>query len=395
MLDRRLLPLWTPFVFSVLPAAAQPWVAVDLHPASLRESQLQEIQYPRQVGYGDRADNGHAQGGIWHGSSGSWVPVTDPGAQGYIFGIDGETLVGYQEGHAMIWVGPDHVPIDLHPGASSEAVNSGALKTRRNVQAGAIGIAFDVYHAGYWRGTAASFIDLHPTGAVTSSAAATDGLWVGGRTGFPGFGEHAYIWNTLSSVSVDLNPAGATSSHILGMAPGVQVGDASFGLPTHAALWRGTAQSFVDFGVARFTATTGRIHAGGTGQGGLFRAAVNLGTPESWVALHQYLPPGLSGGFSGTTCVYQDGPTIYVGGWAESSPNAYFHAVMWIGADPCYPNCDQSTVGPVLNVLDFSCYLDKFVAADPYANCDGSTTAPTLNVLDFNCFLNRFAAGCN
>ena len=29
-----------------------------------------------------------------------------------------------------------------------------------------------------------------------------------------------------------------------------------------------------------------------------------------------------------------------------------------------------------------------------YANCDGSTTAPVLNVLDFSCFLNRFAAGC-
>ena len=29
-----------------------------------------------------------------------------------------------------------------------------------------------------------------------------------------------------------------------------------------------------------------------------------------------------------------------------------------------------------------------------YANCDGSTTPPVLNVLDFNCFINRFAAGC-
>jgi hypothetical protein len=27
-------------------------------------------------------------------------------------------------------------------------------------------------------------------------------------------------------------------------------------------------------------------------------------------------------------------------------------------------------------------------------NCDGSTAPPVLNVLDFNCFLNRFAAGC-
>jgi subtilisin family serine protease len=60
----------------------------------------------------------------------------------------------------------------------------------------------------------------------------------------------------------------------------------------------------------------------------------------------------------------------------------------------CYANCDGSTTVPVLNVLDFSCFLNKFAAGDPYANCDGSTTAPTLNVLDFSCFLNAFAAGC-
>ena len=60
----------------------------------------------------------------------------------------------------------------------------------------------------------------------------------------------------------------------------------------------------------------------------------------------------------------------------------------------CYPNCDGSTTTPVLNVLDFSCFLNRFAAGDTYANCDHSTTPPVLNVLDFSCFLNNFAAGC-
>jgi hypothetical protein len=60
----------------------------------------------------------------------------------------------------------------------------------------------------------------------------------------------------------------------------------------------------------------------------------------------------------------------------------------------CYANCDQSTEAPVLNVADFSCFLQKFAAGEPYANCDGSTTEPVLNVADFACFLARFAAGC-
>jgi hypothetical protein len=64
------------------------------------------------------------------------------------------------------------------------------------------------------------------------------------------------------------------------------------------------------------------------------------------------------------------------------------------GTPACYANCDGSTTAPVLNVLDFNCFLNSFAAGASYANCDGSTTAPVLNVLDFNCFLNRFAAGC-
>jgi len=62
---------------------------------------------------------------------------------------------------------------------------------------------------------------------------------------------------------------------------------------------------------------------------------------------------------------------------------------------PCFANCDASTALPFLNVADFTCFLQKFAAADVYANCDGSTIAPVLNVADFTCFLQKFAAGCS
>jgi hypothetical protein len=61
---------------------------------------------------------------------------------------------------------------------------------------------------------------------------------------------------------------------------------------------------------------------------------------------------------------------------------------------PCYANCDHSTVPPVLNINDFSCFINRFAAGTDYANCDRSTMPPVLNVLDFTCFLNAFAAGC-
>jgi hypothetical protein len=61
---------------------------------------------------------------------------------------------------------------------------------------------------------------------------------------------------------------------------------------------------------------------------------------------------------------------------------------------PCYANCDQSTAPPVLNVGDFSCFLQKYAAGDAYANCDQSTASPVLNVADFTCFLLKYASGC-
>jgi hypothetical protein len=61
---------------------------------------------------------------------------------------------------------------------------------------------------------------------------------------------------------------------------------------------------------------------------------------------------------------------------------------------PCYANCDGSTATPVLNIIDFTCFLQKFAAGDPYANCDQSTVPPVLNVVDFTCFLQKYAAGC-
>jgi hypothetical protein len=69
----------------------------------------------------------------------------------------------------------------------------------------------------------------------------------------------------------------------------------------------------------------------------------------------------------------------------------------------CYANCDSSTVEPVLNVDDFTCFINEFASAQTlpyeqqvtsYANCDGSTVTPVLNVDDFTCFINRFAQGC-
>jgi hypothetical protein len=69
----------------------------------------------------------------------------------------------------------------------------------------------------------------------------------------------------------------------------------------------------------------------------------------------------------------------------------------------CYANCDQSTQQPILNVDDFTCFINAYAAAQflppaqqltHYANCDGSTVHPVLNVDDFTCFINAYSVGC-
>jgi hypothetical protein len=83
-----------------------------------------------------------------------------------------------------------------------------------------------------------------------------------------------------------------------------------------------------------------------------------------------------------------------LGLFASGSPGSLSVSGVPVAGAPCYANCDASTSAPVLNVQDFTCFLQQYAGASPYANCDASTTAPVLNVQDFTCFLQKFAAGC-
>jgi hypothetical protein len=93
----------------------------------------------------------------------------------------------------------------------------------------------------------------------------------------------------------------------------------------------------------------------------------------------------MSGPRGPSLSVIGNGNFISVGGGFVGS------FAQWIGCPNCYANCDLSTATPTLNVSDFVCFLNKFVAKDPYANC---TVDATIDISDFACFLNKFAAGC-
>ena len=54
----------------------------------------------------------------------------------------------------------------------------------------------------------------------------------------------------------------------------------------------------------------------------------------------------------------------------------------------CYADCNGDGV---LNILDFVCFQNAFVTADPQADCNGDGA---LNILDFVCFQGEFESGC-
>jgi hypothetical protein len=94
---------------------------------------------------------------------------------------------------------------------------------------------------------------------------------------------------------------------------------------------------------------------------------------------------------------------IWTVGFWQRPDGVTFSLAERLGSSACPANCDGSSAPPILNVDDFTCFINHFAAASAlphaqqlghYANCDNSTTPPVLNVDDFTCFINQFAAGC-
>ena len=111
---------------------------------------------------------------------------------------------------------------------------------------------------------------------------------------------------------------------------------------------------------------------------------------SAWTALDSGTQFGVS-----ALAVLQNGNLAVGGSFALAGGNvSAFLAQYGCAAQACYANCDSSTTAPILNVADFTCFLQAYANQDPYANCDGSTAVPVLNVGDFTCFLQKYAAGC-
>jgi hypothetical protein len=119
------------------------------------------------------------------------------------------------------------------------------------------GVYPEYTHAFLWTGNSINPVDLNPPEWLYSRAWATDGTRQVGYVERPGAGRYAALWNGTAGSFILLLPVGGytTFSEALAIAGDQQVGfaDYSYGggeggytYIIHAALWRGTPESYVD-----------------------------------------------------------------------------------------------------------------------------------------------------
>jgi hypothetical protein len=135
----------------------------------------------------------------------------------------------------------------------------------------------------------------------------------------------------------------------------------------------------------------------------LIAAASGVPAPQfRWFKGTQQIPGGTSGTLQFQSVSPGDAGDYRAEAFNSCGTMLSNIATLTVGT-ACYANCDGSTTPPILNVEDFTCFINRFAEAQGlpheqqlthYANCDQSTTPPVLNVEDFTCFINKFAQGC-
>ena len=256
--------------------------------------------------------------------------------------------------HALLFRGSADSVIDLHPSrfeASSVWGTSGGQQVGSGVPQGSPR-GYDMVpttHALLWRGTAASVVDLNPRGFGSSEVLDTDGeaqVGSGQPEGIfvPGSGvpaTHALLWHGTAASVVDLNPTGFEESQAWGTFAVHQVGWGILtprGHGTHALMWRGTAASVVDLHPPGFSqswayGTNGEEQVGeGNLEGdyyGSIHALLWRGNAASVVDLHAFLPHGFL--FSGARGIDLNGDIV---GYAYGSIGSIgdptsSHAFLW------------------------------------------------------------------
>jgi len=231
-----------------------------------------------------------------HPAGADWWPDTS-----YASGVSGGQQVGWwfiiNYPHAGLWNGTAGSWVDLNPAG---ALKSNAFGVSGGQQVGVAyldsSLGYWAYHAGLWSGSSGSWVDLNPGVGESFAYGVSGDHQVGVANG------HAALWSGSAASWVDLDPAYSVGSCARGVSDGQQVGYANVYdtehtggiVRTHAGLWSGTATSWVDLSPVESTSSSSSSAYGVSGGqqvgfaqvGGVMHASLWNGTAESWVDLN-------------------------------------------------------------------------------------------------------------
>jgi len=307
------------------------YTAIDLTPSGFGDSRALGASGTQQVGYGSN----HAL--LWNGSAESFIDLNPSGFAGSkATGISGTQQVGYGSkgsNHALLWNGSAESFVDLHPSGGYTASYAAATNGTQQV-----GYSYPS-RALLWSGTAASCISLHPSGFAGSRATGISGTqqvgWIAStdwHTPYASMGTHAFLWNGSAASRIDLNPSGFDQSEASGISDTQQVGRGILSNnDSHALLWSGSADSFIDlnpsgysWSTAMGTNSTQQVGYGaGSATDGNSHALLWNGSEISYIDLHQFLPTGFIKSYAQAIDSYGN-----IAGYATDSSNDY-HAILW------------------------------------------------------------------
>ena len=153
--------------------------------------------------------------------------------------------------HALLWEGSAASYVDLHPSGYYHSWGKDISDGRqvgygRPTSDSYVGSGSQYYHALLWQGTAESVVNLHPTGYGRSSAVAISGSQQVGSGEPLGGGVHALLWEGAAESFVDLHTPLTGYSVAYDVSDGRQVGLGYGSGLRRALLWEGTADSVVD-----------------------------------------------------------------------------------------------------------------------------------------------------
>lgn len=227
----------------------------------------------------------------------------------------------------------------LNPSGTNTSESYGAGPASQ-VGAAKVGVG-GVWNAGYWAGSAGSWVNLNPVGFSVSYATAADSNSQVGYTVASGASKAA-LWTGTAGSFVSLHSPEHNASEAWGVRGGHQVGFTMVSGVRRASLWSGTAASRIDLNPAGAAssiayATDGDHQVGYASIGGAFKAALWGGTSASFVNLNP------TGCLSSTARAADGTRQVGHGYFADF----YNHALLWNGTAQSVVDLHPNTGNPL------------------------------------------------